>query len=501
MDVTNEVLNNNDDCDKLSLSDRSMNEEHIEDTNIADQVFILKRREEGEPIRASKRDREETKDNEQEECENGEEWITVNKRKEKKMKAEKMEIYISCNDKLPKQFELARTFKNLKILEINKIKYLSPYKIKVECETENCMLKLINCQELIEKGWKFQKAFEVNFSYGVIKNVDGDLSEEEILSNIDCADPAILTSVRRLSRLNEDGKWVPSETVRLCFKKSYLPPFVSVYGLKIKVEPFVFPVSQCSKCWKFGHTSKRCPTDKIVCPKCGEEHENCTTMDYKCVNCGGQHMALNKTCPIFTKEKKIRQLMSDFNVTYRKARTMYVSDPPPQEKRNDNPDTINNFFNGDDKFPKIDFPAVEHSMNTNSWSFEEPLDVPSYSSVLKKNKVLNSTNKSTSLRTRKGKMAAKENTEEYLSDLNIDTISEDGKDKKSEKATRDVTLWELLMRLKEIIFLKRGSLKSKVQDIIKCCVEWLMLIVVENIAEWPVLTKILEFLNSNICNE
>lgn len=75
-------------------------------------------------------------------------------------------------------------------------------------------------------------------------------------------------------------------------------------------------------------------TEVVICPKCGNKHTNCQIKVYKCVNCSGNHMALSKNCPIYKKEKRIRELMSEFNCTYQKALTTYVP-PSPRPNFND----------------------------------------------------------------------------------------------------------------------------------------------------------------------
>lgn len=163
----------------------------------------------------------------------------------------------------------------------------------------------------------------MNLSYGIIRNIDLDVEEEEIKDNLvsDCE----ILSIRRLKRMNYSGKWINSETIRICFKGSTLPDYVNGYGCRFKVEPYMFPVTQCSGCWKYGHVVRYCPSRKIICPKCGENHSNCETTSYKCINCKGQHMALNRSCPVFIKEKMIRTIMRDSNCTYGKALATYLS--------------------------------------------------------------------------------------------------------------------------------------------------------------------------------
>ena len=46
-------------------------------------------------------------------------------------------------------------------------------------------------------------------------------------------------------------------------------------------------VVQCFKCYKFGHMSKECRSDKNVCPKCTGDHktEECRSLQIICTNC------------------------------------------------------------------------------------------------------------------------------------------------------------------------------------------------------------------------
>ncbi|XP_061713071.1 uncharacterized protein LOC133521952 [Cydia pomonella] len=168
---------------------------------------------------------------------------------------------------------------------------------------------------------------EIGLSYGIIRNVDLDHSDEDILKLVTCTEKVI--SAKRLNRRDKgDGRWCPSEVARLSFKCSKLPPFVYVDGLRIKVEPYVHPVTQCFKCWKIGHSIGNCTSKVFVCPKCGGDHPNCVTTTFKCVNCRGNHISMAKTCPVYQKERKLRELMSEFNCTYRKALTLYAAPLP-----------------------------------------------------------------------------------------------------------------------------------------------------------------------------
>ncbi|CAH2094223.1 unnamed protein product [Euphydryas editha] len=240
---------------------------------------------------------------------------------------EKVEISVTSKEPLPKQFAFARLLKNNNILNILKIKYINAYKLIIQFEDESMLTKFLECEEIKNKSWNLQRTLEVGISYGIIKNVELELSEPEVFDSI--TSTAELIAVKRLNRRTDDGtQWTPSETIRLCFKGSSLPAFVYVYGVRTRIETYTFPVTQCSFCWRYGHPRKVCPKKKQVCVKCTKDHGNCEIVEdqFVCVNCRGNHMSLSSNCPVKIKERKIREIMADFNCTYKRALTMYV--PP-----------------------------------------------------------------------------------------------------------------------------------------------------------------------------
>ncbi|KAI5638401.1 hypothetical protein NE865_09035 [Phthorimaea operculella] len=265
-----------------------------------------------------------------EEDEEGFEKVLSQREKKLFKMQESIEIYIYCKEKMPKQFALAKLFKEQGIVGVNKIKYLNPYKIRVEAKDEVLAGQIMLCRKFEDLNWRFQRALEVDVSYGVIKGVDLDLTDAEIHESISCPEPAMLVAAKRLRKRDINGAWVNCEAVRLAFKGTIVPTHIYVDQLRIAVEPYVFPVTQCSRCWKLGHTAGRCTSKNIVCPKCSGEHENCTVKVFKCVNCSQNHMALERRkCPVFLKEKTIRELMSEFRCSYRMALLMYVKPESP----------------------------------------------------------------------------------------------------------------------------------------------------------------------------
>ncbi|CAH2095783.1 unnamed protein product [Euphydryas editha] len=237
-------------------------------------------------------------------------------------------ISITSKEILPKQFGMAKLLRSENINGISRIIYKNPYKVVIIFEKKECANKLIECEKLLNLGYRIYPADEMTLSYGIVKQVDMEEVDEEIIHNLksDCE----IIAVRRLKRLNDKGEWINSETIRLTFKSSTVPSFVYGFGCKFKVEKYIFPVSQCSNCWKFGHLSRSCTIKTPICPKCGDNHNNCETDNFKCVNCKRPHMALYKKCPIFLKEKEIRDIMSEKNCNYRNAMKLFAANKNKQ---------------------------------------------------------------------------------------------------------------------------------------------------------------------------
>lgn len=227
------------------------------------------------------------------------------------------EVCITSLESIPKQMAFARLLRCENIKNVTRIKYKSYNKVLIQFQEKEDATKLLECQKFKDMGWRCQLINELSLSYGVVKGVDLDLKENDIMDILECTTEIV--TVKRLRRVNSENKWVDCESIRVCFKSNNLPSHIYAYGCRLKVEPYVFPVTQCSGCWQFGHVLKYCPTKKKICPKCGGDHENCDISNISCLNCRGNHFVLDKKCPLYLKEKDIRNIMSTEQVPYRNA--------------------------------------------------------------------------------------------------------------------------------------------------------------------------------------
>jgi hypothetical protein len=175
------------------------------------------------------------------------------------------------------------------------------------------------------------KAFIPSFRLmrrGIIKGIDEDISEEEILKELEAENQIV--GVRRLSRRNRDPnrqendpKWVTSKSVVITFSGQNLPNEASIYKIKLEVEPYMTLPITCYNCFKLGHTSTNC-RNEARCSMCGEikHQENCATSSPICSNCRGDHFSSDKGCPVYQKEYEVKRLMAYENLAMGDARKL-----------------------------------------------------------------------------------------------------------------------------------------------------------------------------------
>lgn len=422
-----------------------------------------------------------------------ESWCQVTNRKQRIREIrESTELCITSKEAFPKQFALAKLFMSENISNIAKVKYINPFKINIELNNINAE-KLMKCERLIDMGWRFQRPFEVGLSYGVIRNIELELTDAELLEAIS-GEPEVC-NIRRLKRKNvEESEWIDCESVRVGFKGPILPTYICIYDMKVKVEPYVFPVTQCSKCWRYGHTHKMCPSKKSYCPKCAGKHETCDITIYKCINCTGSHRAMHKSCPVYVKEKQIRDLMAEHNCSYRKAMTMYVPPPIPVDTEEYFPPTASS----QEDIPLVpsrsSFPPQESRLPTYAQkaaattSRQEPTPMQIEETA------------TSSKETTKKKKNRKKNKESNLDDIfmteTLSDVDSDSKNQSDSEQTRhsrpksDLSFNRLLLQLKNIIFQRDISIICKIQKVIQTSIDFAISWIFQNIPDWSFLLKI-----------
>lgn len=396
-----------------------------------------------------------------------------------------IEVCLTGSETLPRQFGLAKMLKTENIKNVLKVKYVNSFKALIQFTDEKSAEVLVQCKTFNENGLKCQRPMEIDRSYGVIHNIDIELSDEEIQQQIS-SQMAIL-AVKRLKRKNTfDGHWELCESVRLCFDGPSLPTHIFIYDTRVKVSPYTYPVTQCSRCWRFGHTIRMCPSVKIICPKCTKSHANCETTLFKCNNCMGRHMAMSKICPAYHRERRLRELMAEFNCSYKKALTIYVP-PSPQprdrELRNEYP-SLPNTPKASTSLKSRHTDELEVHMETDSsTSYAQKVKVTPGNSKTKKEAMLDKKRNRKSMYRELDEDLIECDSEGSGKEDNVET-SKLNEEKKSE--LKEKISWNrLFKKLKNAIFAGNMSWEEKIKGCGSILLEALVSFVMQFIADQP----------------
>ncbi|KAJ0169404.1 hypothetical protein K1T71_014991 [Dendrolimus kikuchii] len=166
---------------------------------------------------------------------------------------------------------------------------------------------------------------------GVVQGVPKDWSMEEFVEQVELPDYCgQIIKARRFSRKvrQPDGSidWTPTTTVVLTFTGQILPKHIYCCYTSIPVTAYQLPTIQCFTCCRFGHVSDKCRS-KPRCYKCGQLHSGNTCSvapeNAFCCLCKGCHYAIDKNCPELERQKLIKKKMSEDNISYSEAATLF----------------------------------------------------------------------------------------------------------------------------------------------------------------------------------
>lgn len=215
-------------------------------------------------------------------------------------------------------------YKILNSTEIEDIFSIGRNRIKILTKTAVAAHKIIESVLLKEQNLIAYIPDSILYRKGVIRNVDLNLTDDEILSEI--KSNIKICSIKRMTRRVAPGQYSHTSSVALTFRGQELPEFVSIYGAKCQVKPYIYRVTQCLRCLRFAHIGRQCK-GQARCSKCSENHPSDQCSDsskfVKCANCNGPHRATDFSCPIYQEQKLIKIYMAFNNTDYHTARKNY----------------------------------------------------------------------------------------------------------------------------------------------------------------------------------
>ncbi|KAL0829149.1 hypothetical protein ABMA28_004000 [Loxostege sticticalis] len=161
---------------------------------------------------------------------------------------------------------------------------------------------------------------------GIVRGVPVDWSLDEFIESLELPEKCgCVLKARRLNRkTTSDGNtiWTPTQTVVLTFAGQTLPKKVYSFHTSLVVETYLLPTIQCHNCCRFGHVKSQCRS-KARCFRCAQPHagDECQVPREaaSCLLCSGSHSAIDKSCPEQSRQRSIKLLMSQDNISYLEA--------------------------------------------------------------------------------------------------------------------------------------------------------------------------------------
>ncbi|KAG5869274.1 hypothetical protein JTB14_002078 [Gonioctena quinquepunctata] len=276
------------------------------------------------------------------------------------------------------QLSVAKMIYNLKIGELKKLKRKGLNRMSVEFKTFSAANSFLNSEIIKSKGLECFIPGNNITCKGIIRYMDEDVTEKEIIDNtntklVNCK----VINARRLNRKKTvEGvtTYVPSSTVCLTFSGKKLPTEIEIYSLYTPVEEYRLPVIQCYQCLLYGHTKKQCRS-KSICQNCAKIHD--TTVQCpnptKCRHCQSvEHQSVSKQCPEFERQNRIRHYMTYDHLSFYDA-----SERVPKPKK---PERYN--------YRTTDFPNINNnpSLQNRQIRLNEYNNNPNYVSYSQKTK-------------------------------------------------------------------------------------------------------------------
>lgn len=240
------------------------------------------------------------------------------------------------------------------------IKSVGLNRVKVVFKNYQSANSLINHEIIVKNNLIAYIPTYYTHKKGVIRMVDTFFKDEYLKQAI--VSDVKVTEVKRMKRKvvdqsTKETKLVDRQMVVVTFLGNHLPQSVKINMVNFLVEPYYYPVVQCFKCLRFGHTISQCK-GKDRCKNCGQE--DCTNPCIKevtfCVNCGNNnHISLSRQCPFYKKQQDIKKVMAIENTSFKEAE--FIVNNPSYAKI-----TTNNRFsllNNIDNFPELPKPKSD----------------------------------------------------------------------------------------------------------------------------------------------
>lgn len=243
-------------------------------------------------------------------------------------------VHVSRSEPDPSAGTSIRPIKFGQFLSRNKIKNICPDGVKRVGRNKIAVefMSAVDANNFLDNPILSLNRYEASIpSYsimkmGIVRQIPVDWSMDEFVESLVIpSGTGEVLKARRLNRKvreNDKNIWIPTQSIVLTFHGQVLPTRVFSYHTSLPVEPYQYPTIQCLNCCRFGHVKAQCRS-KPRCFRCSQPHsgETCEIGEAmaSCLHCLGKHFANNVSCPEQRRQKSIKIIMSQENLSYEEA--------------------------------------------------------------------------------------------------------------------------------------------------------------------------------------
>ena len=247
---------------------------------------------------------------------------------------------------------IGKKFKEHGIKNVLRIKKKGKNRVAVDFITVNEANTILESKILKELNVKAYIPISLVTCKGIARGIHTSVDTKEF---VDEAESLIkIIEARRIKKRSKNAEGleelVDTEDMVVTFRGTTLPKYIKIHLFETKIQLYIPQPMQCKNCLRYGHSGNQCRGRKR-CSRCGEEHEHdACTNEISCVFCKTNHVATSKTCDEFIRQKNIKRLMAENNISYFEARKLMPKNPTTESPNNRTTDAHS--FHPTD-FPKL----------------------------------------------------------------------------------------------------------------------------------------------------
>lgn len=216
------------------------------------------------------------------------------------------------------KLSLASTLRRMPLYKthVTEMKQVGRNKLMVYLNNYQIANRLTTDTDLKEKNYRAYISRHLISVTGVISGVPLDISEKEIIDEIECEYPVM--TVYRMNR-HVNGRKEPTMRVSITFRAAKLPEHVRIFCCSVGVRAFYRKTVLCHNCLRYNHLATNCKS-KRRCNNCSRIHEKEEDYDEckqpkRCLYCRQAHKTTDVNCAERARQNNVQAIMARTNLT------------------------------------------------------------------------------------------------------------------------------------------------------------------------------------------